>query len=339
MAALWTAFLALLGVQILNAGSVIQTASGLDVTFAPVAWLPFTLFRGRAVVDLVIWAAVAALCVAAVRPAWRDRIARFERPVLIVAVALALLGIAQYHTGATAYFWTFPVAKKYSPEFFSLFAYINNAGTFFMLAAGLALARGWRNLPLVALFAYCTWLTHTRAAWPMIAILVAVKAIGEMPAQYRRGMYGVLACAAVAWFAVVVDVIMEFRWIEYAINLRIIADKPLFGYGAYGNHIAPWFYTPAWAHDIIGSQPNTHCDPLVFTVEYGLAGAGLLAAIAFAMLRPLGTRLLTGCRGLAVTLGLCHSMIDMPLRCPAVLIMMAFMLIGGRRDGITATAI
>ena len=71
-------------------------------------------------------------------------------------------------------------------------------------------------------------------------------------------------------------------------------------------------------------KANVHNDPLQFLAEFGLVGAGLLAALVVALLRPLWDRhiwrqplVLFALLGLGLTFA--HSLIDLPFRCPSIL--------------------
>ena len=252
-----------------------------------------------------------------------------DRTMLTLATILALLGIAQYYTGARAFGWVIPYTPKRFSSFFALFPYINNAGSFFILAGGLALSRGWRYLPLFGLFAFCTWLTGTRFAWPCFGVLFIVKVFQSRDHWLDYPYFLVLFGLGVGYAAVQCsDYLMGHRWHEYVLNYRIMQDFPWFGVGPWGNIAVHWMYAEDWLFPVLRKNPNVHNDYMVFLVEYGIIGAGLLAAIGGRWLWRARDMRLRDCRGLAVLLVLGHGLIDMPLHCPAVLVMMLVCLRG-----------
>jgi O-antigen ligase len=110
--------------------------------------------------------------------------------------------------------------------------------------------------------------------------------------------------------------------------LRIWLEQPWFGVGGWGyrylleSHIEPE-YRYHLDYGSIG-KANVHNDPLQFLAEFGLVGAGLLAALVLTLLRPLCRRglwhqplVLFALIGLGLTFA--HSLIDLPFRCPAII--------------------
>lgn len=316
----WLAFLALLAVRFFNQGAVGEYDGGMEIMQPSSLTLPFLLFPNRAVMQLISFSAVAAMCVTISV----DSIAWEDLPIRL-AVVLAILGVVQYHTRAPGFGW---MLIPYKSAFFSVFPYVNNAGTFFFLAAGLALHRSWKNLPWFALFAYCTYLTHTRFVWAGFVVLLGAKIVTSAFRRDRDLRYGLRLCcgtAACILFYLMADELFRCRWHEYGINFEILTRFPWFGVGPSGQTVMNWVAAPEWLHSTITANPNTHCDYLVFAVEHGVAGFLLLVFIAFCMLRGRLSHL-TRVDGLAICYVGAHACFDMPLRSAAVLAMIVVML-------------
>lgn len=363
---LWLAFCLLVASQLFNTGGVTDYNGALKIQFPRYSGLPFTVFPKITALTLITWIAIAGLSVA-IRYVDKDAVARC---IITLGVILSLLGITQHHIGIESFAGVIPMKQP----FFSVFAYVNNAGTFFLLCAGLALSRSWRNLPVVVLFAYSTWLTHTRFAWAWFGLFLIIKltqeetwkrlsvglwwllsrslwcCVGLMSitrireslrqemlardSEVEAGIHNGMRQTRISWlilstniglitlsiliFWAVSDEVFRCRWHEYGINLSIIREYPLFGVGCHGNSVFNWLYAEQWLHPFLLKNPNTHCDPLVFTVEYGLVGLSILACIAFKLLRGVKSRLVNPVALCAILALFAHCLIDMPLRSPAV---------------------
>ena len=168
---MWLAFCILVAVQLFNIGGVTDYKGALKIQFPRYSGLPFTVFPKITALTLITWIAIAGLSVA-IPYVDKDAVARC---IITLGVLLSLLGITQHHIGIDSFAGVIPLKQP----FFSVFAYVNNAGTFFLLCAGLALSRSWRNLPVVVLFAYSTWLTHTRFAWAWFGLFLIIKLTQE----------------------------------------------------------------------------------------------------------------------------------------------------------------
>ena len=104
-------------------------------------------------------------------------------------------------------------------------------------------------------------------------------------------------------------------------------DHRWWGVGGHGFKYTVARYLPAAQQAELqrAGWANVHCDPLQWLVEFGLVGALLLSALAGVLLRPLA-RLRRGWYEPLPLLGACglgallvFSLIDLPLRCPALL--------------------
>ena len=318
----WLLFLAVVLVQIINHGGVIHLPDSLKLVSPAIKWLPFTLFPRTGCLRFATWLGIAGLFIA-----YKYVDHELVKTAFIrTAVMLALLGVAQYFTKANGVGW-FIVNEK---PFFSVFPYINNAGSFFMLAAGLLLYRSWFNLPWFALMAYCTVLTKTRAMWPVFGMMLIIKALPKA-SKY------IIPVIIIAGFYLMADGIEKDRWCEYGINVEIIQNHPWFGVGMEGNKIANWLYSEDWMQSILLKNPNTHCDPLVFTVEYGLILSSVLlctalSVLGYATIRKKSLRLT--CANVGVVLVCCHALMDMPFRCPAVWVAFIVVSMAGSRQNL-----
>ena len=107
---------------------------------------------------------------------------------------------------------------------------------------------------------------------------------------------------------------------------RMWLDHPWWGVGGWGYKYLVSSYLPLaqWSDLARMGWANVHCDPLQYLVEFGLAGAGLLAGALAVLVRaalrfsvdrqPMATMALAGLLMVAV-----FSLIDLPFRCPAIL--------------------
>lgn len=119
---------------------------------------------------------------------------------------------------------------------------------------------------------------------------------------------------------------VSFRWFQMHSALRMWADHPWFGVGGWGYRYLIGHYVPAdeWRR-INEGKANVHNDPLQFLAEFGLVGAGAMAVVVGSLLLSVW-RAKTGFPPLVLLpllgvgmVGL-QSMIDLPFRSPAVLI-------------------
>lgn len=103
-------------------------------------------------------------------------------------------------------------------------------------------------------------------------------------------------------------------------------DHRWFGVGGWGFRHLVGHYVPAaqWKSLRYEGKANVHCDALQFLVEFGLVGAGLLAAPILVLvlgglrsLRDGGAPVFFGWIGLALV-GV-FGLLDLPFRCPAIL--------------------
>lgn len=107
---------------------------------------------------------------------------------------------------------------------------------------------------------------------------------------------------------------------------EIVKDYPLFGSGGWGYRWLTKLYIPAeeWGFWEKASRANVHCDPLQFLSEFGFFGAtcmGLIVAVLIAGAvagARVGVLALWMGGGLAVVF--LHSLIDLPFRCPAIVL-------------------
>lgn len=112
----------------------------------------------------------------------------------------------------------------------------------------------------------------------------------------------------------------------------IIKDYPLFGAGGWSYRWLTKIYLPVAEWDLLSGmgKANVHCDPLQFLSEFGVVGFLLISsgfwillggAFRFGKTGKLSLWVLSG----AIIVSL-HSLIDLPFRCPAILMEWAFLL-------------
>ena len=120
---------------------------------------------------------------------------------------------------------------------------------------------------------------------------------------------------------------VEGRTLQLPGALEIAADYPLFGCGGWGYRWVALLHIPVeewpqWQNTT--GRANIHCDPLQFLVEFGGVGVllmGLVVGIlAAAAARSRHARALRNWIGLGLLLVFLHSWVDLPFRCPAILL-------------------
>ena len=142
-----------------------------------------------------------------------------------------------------------------------------------------------------------------------------------------------VAQSAKTWLAAA-DGTLAGQWTDRAWQVksawRIFLDYPLLGAG--GNsyqYFAPLYIKPGDApRRHLPGQAFVHNDPVQFLSEFGLFGAGCMIAVLIGLFTPIVRQRKNVPLFLAVPLigvffaGL-HSLIDLPFRCPAVLVTVA----------------
>lgn len=294
----WPVFYALLLTQSVVTGVFLD-----GVAYVPDTWIPFSIFGSVSLGNIGGWLLVGAVATktALDGEGWFETVCKGDydgslkwtvrrdyRPyVVVLATGLAVLGCVQYHLGATRFGWVIP----YNKEFFSMFPYVNNAGIFFVLAAGIALTLTRRWWPLIILFIYSSYLTHTRFAWPCFAALL----IWRTNNKYVRGALVPLAILCVRWFWP--DMIGN-RLPEYHKMWCVLAQFPWFGAGSWGFAA----FVPGGVYGVF--------DVLMWATEYGIVGLSLIIVGFAGVFRRFR---LEDTMDLAVVCVLGHSLIDMPL--------------------------
>jgi hypothetical protein len=127
--------------------------------------------------------------------------------------------------------------------------------------------------------------------------------------------------------------------------LGMARAQPAFGVGGWGfRYLLPYSLPDndwEWSSTALG-KANVHNDPLQFLAEFGGVGAGLMALCVGVMLVPAFRREASGRRAAGsnpvvffalagLSLVFLHSLIDLPFRCPAILITWT-LVIAGIRD-------
>ncbi len=166
-----------------------------------------------------------------------------------------------------------------------------------------------------------------------LAILGSLAMFGNYPGNPVRRELGTLTVSGL------------FRQVwERAFELLVPAaiaiwrDNPWYGVGGWGfRHFVPLYLTPDQHRKLFVGAANVHNDFFNFLAEHGAVGTGLLLLAGLILLVPLLRRLppararraalacgasvglLRGFVLVALLLLLCHSAIDLPFRCPAVI--------------------
>jgi hypothetical protein len=124
--------------------------------------------------------------------------------------------------------------------------------------------------------------------------------------------------------------------------LGMARAQPAFGVGGWGfRYLLPYTLPDndwEWSSTALG-KANVHNDPLQFLAEFGGVGAGLMALCVGVMLVPAFRREASGRRAAGsnpvvffalagLSLVFLHSLIDLPFRCPAILVSWTLILAG-----------
>jgi hypothetical protein len=263
---------------------------------------------------------------------------RFLRGILWFGAVVALLTVTQYFTSEGRVFWVFPTeeARVLGP-----FLYKNQCAAFIELVFPLAVYQSLvdRRHSLVyvtiatsmfaAVIAAVSRAGVTILAGELIVILLLAWRRGLMPAvslgktAMRLAALSVVLAVVVGW-----QVTLEkFREPEpYRVrrelllsSLAMVADHPWAGFG-----LGTWpVVYPAYARFDNGLVANhAHDDWAEWAAEGGLPFLALVAMIAIWSVRPAADSLW----GLGIPAVFAHSLVDYPLREPALAVMLFAML-------------
>jgi hypothetical protein len=374
-------FILLLLIQWLNAGRLLYYDSelrGWAYSPARIAWLPSAITPAEAR-QMLDWFLPAWVILLALRsPAMSSRGVRMVwRLLAYQAGLLALFGIIQYTSGTTLMYGVAPMR----PHFFAAFGYPNHAGSYFLLAMGLAAGllswelgagdemRRWGRRAALAISFFLSFvsanLSLSRSAillsWLLLFLLIGLLIYFLWHRlQIVQRVHLIAAGLAVLCLAMMltiglgrdgikgefetkpeaknlVDRETSFRWFQITSAFRMWADQPLFGVGGWGYRYLIGHYVPPkeWKR-ITEGKANVHNDPVQFLVEFGVVGAGCMAAVTLILLGA-ARRARHGYAPLLVLplIGVgfvwMQSLIDLPFRSPAVLLLWLICLAGASR--------
>lgn len=334
------------------------SSPGLVPVTCILIWGAFQLATGRSVysfetaTSLVAWAANGAVFFVALQVCAETQTRnRFIRSILWFGFAVSLLAVVQYFTSGGKIFWLFPTPylRTLGP-----FLYKNECAAFlelvFPLAVYQALVDG-RHAPVYMAIAATMFAaviaTTSRAgtvllAAELLAILILAGSRGLIPhanlakTLLRIGALCLVLAAVVGW-----QVTLEkFREPEpYRVrrelllsSINMIGDRPWMGFG-----LGTWpTVYPAYARFDNGLVANhAHNDWAEWAVEGGLPFFALVTMLA-AWTVP---RAADSVWGIGIAAVFVHSLVDYPLREPAVAALLFAMLgaLAGRARTIAAT--
>jgi hypothetical protein len=263
---------------------------------------------------------------------------RFLRGILWFGVAIGLLAVAQYFTSGGRVFWLFPAGEA---RVLGPFLYKNQCAAFIELVFPLAVYQSLvdRRHSLVyvtmaasmfaAVIAAVSRAGVALLAGELIVILLLAWRRGLMPAVGLRKTVMHMAALSVVLAAVVGwQVTLEkFREPEpyrarrelLLSSLAMVADHPWAGFG-----LGTWpVVYPAYARFDNGLVANhAHDDWAEWAAEGGLPFLALVAMIAIWSVRPAADSLW----GLGIPAVFAHSLVDYPLREPALAVLLFAML-------------
>jgi O-antigen ligase len=263
---------------------------------------------------------------------------RFLRGILWFGAAAGLLAIVQYFTSAGRVFWVFPTgeARALGP-----FLYKNQCAAFielvFPLAVYQSLVDRRHSLVYVTMAATMFAVAIAAVSRAGVALLAGELAVilwlawrrGLMPAVslgktvMRLAALSVVLAAVVGW-QVTLEKFREpepYRMRRELLlsSLAMVADRPWAGFG-----LGTWPVAyPAYARFDNGLAANhAHDDWAEWAAEGGLPFLALVAMIAIWSVGPAADSLW----GLGIPAVFAHSLVDYPLREPALAVMFFAML-------------
>lgn len=209
-----------------------------------------------------------------------------------------------------------------------------------LAGANLSLSRagillGWTLGLLIGLYGLvCGWRAH-RPAGRLKLLLAATGALGVLffavagfgEQAIRREFAAKAGAAGARSLSRTINLDVGDRPLLAGAAVRIWNDHRWYGVGGWGYRHLVGHYVPAerWNELAFQGKANVHCDPLQSLVEFGLVGAGLLGAFLASLLASAlrrrcepGAPFVFGLTGLGMVL--CFSALDLPFRCPAILI-------------------
>lgn len=209
--------------------------------------------------------------------------------------------------------------------------------TVLLLGGAFALIRIWRSLSLGQRIV-------VPFATGLIGAFMALLMLGNYPDNPVRRELGTLSISGL--FTQVYERAFEML---VPTAMTIWRDNTWFGVGGWGfRHHIPLYLRPDQYQKLFVGAANVHNDFVNFLVEHGVVGLGLLLLVMLALLLPLlrrqtqvvqvselgrqaAVRLLRGFVLCAFVLVCCHSLIDLPFRCPAVIqaVLLTLAAVGG----------
>lgn len=317
-----TAFLVLLFVQLMNTGREMWFYPQLmvvDVKPPPVKWLPssFSPIGGW---EMIAFFFPMVTVLMGVRHGLDGKGKVLTLKTLVVSgVIFAVLGIAGRFTAPHHVLWIWEVPD----DTFASFGYTNHAGTLMVLYMGICMAIGWWGLiPLFMVgiaFAGCT------GAICLGVFMVGIWAIWLICKYHKGDMMwiplGFTLLLGVFFVirdnqAIAEKLKHERLWQVEAAQL-VHDEHRWVGAGGHAFRNLSYFYTaPERLRDTREQgRGNVHNDFMEFLCEFGLIGMFLLLSAVLLSADRKAYWLLCGC-GLVII----HSLVDIPFRCPAILL-------------------
>ena len=272
---------------------------------------------------------------------------RLLRAVLWFGAAISLLTVVQYFTSAGRVFWLFRTEQE---RVLGPFLYKNQCAAFLELVFPLAVYQSLvdRRQPLLYVAMAAAMFAAVIAAVSRAGVLIVIsEVIAILAFAWFRGLMptgklwktvawasalSVVLAAVVGWQVT----LQKFREPEpYRVrrellfsSLAMTADRPWTGFG-----LGTWpAVYPAYARFDNGLAANhAHNDWAEWAAEGGLPFAALLAMLAIWSIRPAVDSLW----GIGVPAVFAHSLVDYPLREPALAVLLFLMLgaLAGREAG------